>query len=251
MVATRRRDSKLPDEVSSNITWITKSLADVAFNDLTQIDVLVHLAATGVSPQKATWEQLFQVNVLDSISIWKRAIEAGIRRIVVCGSCHEYGRSGDDYEFIPVDALLQPVTAYAASKAAATQAALALAVEESIEMVLLRPFNCYGEGQHASNLWPRLRDAALAGDDFAMTSGDQIRDFVLVDRVASAFLDSCETNELTPGTPIIKNVGSGEPKSVAEFAIDWWRHWNAKGNLKIGAIPKNKNEVHRFVPLLP
>ena len=46
---------------------------------------------------------------------------------MICGSCFEYGLSGTQYAFIPPDAPLMPVGAYAASKAAASVAVCGIA----------------------------------------------------------------------------------------------------------------------------
>jgi hypothetical protein len=48
----------------------------------------------------------------------------------------------------------------------------------------------------------------------------------------------------------IKNVGSGSPVSMKEFALEQWALLGAKGNLKLGSIPYRKNEIMRFVPSL-
>ena len=61
-------------------------------------------------------------------------------------------------------------------------AALSLAIEKKIEVIVLRPFEVFGEGQHESLFWPSLQKAALAGEDFAMTAGEQFRDRRMSDR---------------------------------------------------------------------
>ena len=40
--------------------------------------------------------------------------------MIICSSCFEYGSSGDDYEKIPINAMLKPTTPYGFSKAAAS-----------------------------------------------------------------------------------------------------------------------------------
>mgnify|MGYP007004043600 CR=1 FL=1 len=44
-----------------------------------------------------------------------------------------------------------------------------LAREHGHQVKLLRIFQVYGEGEQATRLWPSLRKAALAGDDFSGT----------------------------------------------------------------------------------
>lgn len=240
------RGARVP--LSREPMWLDGALGADWSGPLDGCDALVHLAAVGVSPQKATWDELFQVNVLDSLRLWRQAADAGVKRFVICGSCMEYGRSGDRYPAIPPDAPLEPVTAYGAAKAASSMAALALAAERKLELLVSRPFSIFGEGQHEGNLWPSLRKAALGGADFPMTPGEQVRDFVPVEAVAKTFLAALDRTDLRAGIPRVENAGTGKPQTLRAFAEHWWRHWNARGNLRIGALPYRDNEVMRFVP---
>jgi len=228
--------------------WITKGMADVSVEDFLGTDALVHLAAAGVSPQKADPETLLRVNVTESHGLWLRAAETGIRRFVICGSSFEYGRSAERFDFIPADAPLEPVCAYGASKAAASMVAIALAVEKQIELIVLRPFQVFGDGQHKSNFWPSLKAAALCGGDFLMTPGDQWRDFVPVEEVARAFVRAVRRADLRPGAPRVENIGTGVPQTLRTFGEHWWRQWGARGKLVVGARPHRAGEVMRCVP---
>jgi UDP-glucose 4-epimerase len=230
--------------------WVDGTLADDWSRELSGCAGLVHLAALGVSPQKAEWPDLMRVNVVDSTNLLLQAVQSGVKRLVLCGSCFEYGRSGERFEFIPTDAPLEPTNAYAASKAAATMNALALAAEANIELILLRPFHIFGEGQHPDNFWPALRRAALAGENFAMTPGEQVRDFMPVEQVAAAFLSALTRTDLKPGQPKLENLGTGQPQTLRAFAEHWWRTWDAKGKLLVGAHPYRSGEVMRYVPKL-
>jgi nucleoside-diphosphate-sugar epimerase len=214
------------------------------------VEVLVHLAAYGVNPMEAEWDECFRYNTVQPIKLWRQAIDRGLRRLVVCGSFFEYGRSGERYDYIPHDAPLEPTGAYGASKAAASLAACALAMESMIELAILRPALVFGEGEAVNRLWPSLRKAALAGDDFPMTQGEQVRDFVPVNAVAEVFADSVSRDDLTKGFPLIENVGSGNPRRLIDFAMDWWKHWEASGRLLPGAIPYRDSECMRYVPLV-
>jgi hypothetical protein len=54
--------------------------------------------------------------------------------------------------------------------------------------------------------------------------------------------------DLRAGEPKMENVGTGKPQTLRALAEFWWRQWNAKGKLKIGALPYRANEVMRYVP---
>ena len=240
--------SSIPEALKEHdrVQWVKGGLRTDWSAELKTVDAVIHLAAVGVSPQKASREESFQINVIDSLLFVENAVKAGVRRVIVCGSCFEYGASGARYESIPVDAPLEPLNAYGASKAAATIALSALARELKFALTVLRPFHFYGEGQASVNLWPALKRAAFAGEDFAMTPGEQVRDYMRVEDVAAQFL--AELDEPEQSQPSVKNVGSGQPVSLHAFCEKWWSLWEADGQLKIGALPYRETEVMRFVP---
>lgn len=155
--------------------------------------------------------------------------------------------SGERYDFIPVDAPLEPTGPYHASKAAASMAALGLAVHKKLELTLVRPFHIFGEGEEAYRLWPALRDAALSGADFPMTPGEQVRDFMPVEMLAEFLLNTVDSPP-PKGSPLVLNAGTGEPRTIREFAESWWSHWGAAGKLLLGALPYREGEVMRYVP---
>lgn len=228
--------------------WVEGSLEDDLKPVLDGCDVVIHLAAYGVNPKYDSWQESFRWNVYASLNLWKQAHHVGIKRLVIAGSCSEYGRSAERYENIPCDAPLEPVNAYGASKAAATVAAMAYARENSMEVSVLRPFHIYGEGEGPSRFWPAIKKAALEGKDFPMTLGQQIRDFTPVELAAEKFLEHATKLSIEPGKPIIQNIGTGKPKSLIEFAENLWNIFEAKGQLLPGKIPYRKNEVMRYVP---
>lgn len=248
VTASRRGPAPPPDAaIDGRVSWLQRSLADVGVCDLTGVDVLVHLASAGVPPQPASAETLLQVNVEAQATLLRMARAAGVRRCVLAGSVAEYGRSAQDWSLIPPDAALLPTQGYAASKAAGFALAHAYAVENALEFAYLRLCPAYGEGQHALNLWPALRLAALRGEDFAMTPGGQLRDYVPVERVAQAFAHAVARTDLRPGQPFVRNVGSGRAVTVLQFAEHWWSHWAATGALRPGALPYRPCEEMHFL----
>lgn len=251
VIALRRPGSCTAIPLSHEPTWVEGSLTDDWRKTLADCSALVHLAAAGVSMRNDDWRHLFLVNVQQSLDLWLQAVDAGVKRLVICGSCFEYGKSGERHEFIPSTAPLEPTGPYHASKAAATMAATALCIERRIELAVLRPFHVFGEGEGEERFWPSLRKAALAGEDFTMTPGEQVRDFIPVESVAEAFVAALRRIDLKTGEPRIENVGTGRPQSLRQFAGHWWRHWDARGRLLVGALPYRDNEVMRYVPRVP
>lgn len=248
VTAVRRPGTLARAQALHQAEWLEKPLDALDESDMAGHDTLVHLASAGVSPKPATWQDLLYWNVSVSTRILETAHRAGIRRFVIAGSSAEYGQSANEYEFIPVEAALRPVSAYAASKAAACILATTFAGVSQVELVYLRIFSAYGERQYEQNFWPSLKAAALAGQDFPMTPGEQVRDFIRVEDVAEAIAHATERTDVVPGVPRLVNVGSGIPVSMREFAQRCWAEWGARGRLLPGALAYRPNEPMRFVP---
>ena len=241
---------RMPDSFPSSprLKWIVCDLESVSRNELSGADVLIHLAVDGISTGPPEWESCFRVNVSSSLKLWRRAADEGVRRFIIGGSCLEYGRSGERYQFIPVDAPLEPIGAYGASKAAASIAAMGLGIDRKLELAILRPFHIFGDGQNETSFWPSLRRAAMRGEDFPMTLGEQVRNFMPVENVAAQFLFCATCKEIVAAQPLLRNIGSGQTTTLRAFAERWWRLWGATGALRPGAIPYRSNEVMRYVP---
>ena len=227
--------------------WINASLLSLKASQLRGVDAIAHFAATGVSPRTATWHELEEINIRATLNLCIIAKEIGAR-ISIAGSFAEYGLSGNKYAFIPANAPLEPTYPYAASKAAASILTAAFARSERIQLAYLRIFNAYGEGQFKANLWPSMRSAALNGEDFPLTKGEQIRDFIDVKEVSMKFLNSLTSVQIDSGNPLIANIGSGKPQTIHDFCSFWWNTWNAEGKLLFGRVPYRKGEVMRYVP---
>lgn len=236
-------------EETHALRWLVKGMTDVESKDLEGCDAIVHLAAHSANVPYDSLENCIYWNVLVPLGLFRKAIAAGIARFIIAGSCFEYGRSGERYDFIPPDAPLEPTNSYAASKAASSIAFSQLAIEFGMQLSIQRIFQVYGEGESEDRFWPTLRRCALKGEDFKMTLGEQIRDFSHVKDVASLLLKECEL-AVKSGEPRIKNLGSGRHQTLRAFAEHWWREWGGTGELKIGALLYRNNEVMRYLPQL-
>jgi len=228
--------------------WLCRPMDELAPADFAGVDVLLHLASPDGPPRKSQWSTLFYWNVMVLVRLLEAARDAGVRRVVIAGTFAEYGESFGDYEFVPTTAPLRPTYNYAASKAAAFAAASAFAIEQGMELCYLRIFSAFGEGQYPECFWPALKKAALSGQDFAMTPGAQVRDYIEVGRVVRSFLAAAQARDVVAGTPWVRNVGSGEAVSMADFAARWWSIWKAEGRLLTGALAYRPHELMRCVP---
>lgn len=210
-------------------------------------DGFIHLAAAGVSPQRATWEELFRINVFASLELWHQAADNGVGWFLFCGTLLEYGAAADRYERIPTNAPLEPLTAYAASKAAASLAATDFVNKRKVRGIIFRPSIIFGEGQNQNNFWPALCSAARSGADFPMTAGEQVTDFLPVDQAARHIVRLWGRLP-DRGEIAVHHLGSGQPCTLRLFAEQWWKKLAARGRLLPGALPYRNSQNMRLVP---
>ena len=234
-------------KINGEVMRIEGELDKISLKNFRNIDVVVHFASPGVSPQKASWNELHYFNVISLLSLLKECANNNIKKIIIAGSYLEYGLSANLYKYIPTIAALRPTNAYAASKAAGFDLAHGFCVSNKIPLIYNRIFSAYGDYQYEKNFWPSLKKASLNGENFRMTTGNQIRDFISVDRVMNEFINSVEKENPCYSSPLIKNICTGKGKSLLEFASFWWSKWESKGELLPGTIPFRENEIKRFV----
>jgi len=248
VMALRRNPASMPRiKLEHQPLWLDLPMDIVPESELEGCNVLVHLAAhTGNVPYD-TLANCLQWNLIAVLDLFEKARLAGIQRFIVAGSCFEYGKSGERYTEIPTDAPLEPTNSYAASKAAASIALLQWAEEHKLSLEILRVFHVFGEGEPEKRFWPTLRRAALAGEDFPMTAGEQIRDFLRVEDVARAFLDRTVSSYDRHSSTKIFNLSSGNACTIRVFAEHWWKLWAARGELQTGKSPYRDGEVMRYV----
>lgn len=247
--ALRRSPSSVPPiPLPCQPIWYEGHLHTLTAACLEGVDAVVHLASAGVSPKQASWSELVQVNVAGSLRLLELAAEVGVCRCVVAGTSHEYGNAARRFDAIPADAPLEPLSAYGASKAAAFQLLRAFAIERRLELFYGRIFSAYGEGQYEANFWPSLRRAAMAGEDFAMTSGRQISDFIPVSVVAGHILQASSRPDIRAGVPLVANIGSGVATSLLSFAKAEWDRLGAIGQLNPSSLPDRPGQIERYVP---
>jgi len=228
--------------------WIERPMDEVSASDLKGVDAIVHFAAHTPNVPYDTIENCLHWNVTVPLSLFRQAMSVGVRRFVIAGSCFEYGRSGERYEFIPTDAPLEATLSYPLSKAVASRVFAAFAAETGARVSIHRIFQVFGPGESEHRLWPSLRRAAIAGEDFQASPGEQVRDFISVESVADHFLSACYCDDVDPSQTPIYHVGTGKPQTIADFTRTWWRRWEASGKVNFGALPYRDGEVMRYVP---
>lgn len=159
------------------------------------------------------------------------AMKAGVRRFVGIGTCFEYDLKGG---VLSVETSLNPITPYAASKAAAYQMLSQYLAAEEIEFAWCRLFYLYGEGEDPRRLVPFIRSKLSVGEPAELTSGNQIRDFLDV-RDAGKMIANISLGERQG--PV--NICSGIPITVRQLAEKIADEYGRRDLLKFGARHDN------------
>jgi len=142
--------------------------------------------------------------------------DAGVRRVIFASSGAVYG----EQEIQPVreDSIPNPTSPYAVSKLAAEYYLHTIAALWGMETVALRIFNAYGPGQQSRISHPPVipaivRQALSGGSIIVHGNGKQTRDFVFVDDVVRALINSASAPNVNRLTI---NIGSGVATSINE-----------------------------------
>ena len=124
---------------------LMRDIRDVTPADLTGIDAVVHLAGLSNDPMGELNPGLtYDINLEGTLKLAWLAKAAGAARFVFASSCSIYGAAGGAN---PLDetAPLEPVSAYAVSKAKSEEGLLALA-DDDFSPVFMRNATAYGLG---------------------------------------------------------------------------------------------------------
>jgi UDP-glucose 4-epimerase len=182
------------------------------------VDCAYHLAArVSVSESVLYPREYNAVNVGGTVSLIQAVRDAGVRRLVFASSGAIYGAQPDDAA--TEDATPNPSSPYAVSKFAAEQYVNTIGALWGIDTVILRVFNAYGPGQQLRPTHPPvvpalLRQALGGGSIIVHGDGRQARDFVYVDDVVDALINSATAANINRLTI---NIGSGVPTSINDL----------------------------------
>jgi nucleoside-diphosphate-sugar epimerase len=111
-------------------------------------------------------------------------------------------------------------------------------------VVIVRPFNAYGPGQPQQALIPSAIQAALRGQNFPMTPGEQRRDFIYVDDVVSGFVAAAMADSIKGGH---LDLGTGRATSVRHVVQRIFALCGGGGQPKVGALPYRPGVVWESV----
>lgn len=205
-------------------------------------DFVIHLAASlnRTQNQEAETEtrQLNELgtarllNAIQTIPTVKRP-----RSLLLAGTADVYGPNPSP---CTEDRPLQPLNSYGRSKLKAWQ----LALESQLPCVEARIFMLYGEGQSKRSFIGDLVDAIETGREFAMSPGEQTRDFIWAQDAAEAIVHLGRTASLYRQSV---NLCTGQEHSLKDSVLIAETILGREIAKNIGAFPYRQQECFRLV----
>ncbi|MHB8253080.1 MAG: NAD-dependent epimerase/dehydratase family protein [Acidiferrobacter sp.] len=173
------------------------------------VDALIHLAWPGL-PNYLDFSHIGK-NLPADLRFLESAVQAGVPRLIVAGTCLEYGLQhgplGEEMD-------THPHTPYGFAKDALRKSLEILRSRKAFTLQWVRLFYMYGEGQNPNSLLSQLDRALDEGrETFEMSFGDQLRDYLPIKTVARCF----DWVVAHPNMRGVINCCSGKPISVLDL----------------------------------
>jgi nucleoside-diphosphate-sugar epimerase len=229
-LSTRPSSPALPGVCWHRIDLFDSVAVDALMQELAP-ERLVHLAwytehgRYWRAPENVTW-------VERSLELVRAFVRYGGRRLVMLGTCAEYDWATATAPLVESSSPLVPATLYGAAKDALRRVAEAYAAQEGVELAWGRLFFLYGPREASARLVPSVTRALLLGEPVAVSSAQQVRDFMHVDDVAAAVAALLECSVVGP-----VNIASGVGVTVGDVIEEIVRLIGRPDLVRRGALP--------------
>lgn len=182
------------------------------------------------APENAEWLEASA----DLLSLFAAS---GGRRALLAGTCAEYNWRLDLGRPWREDDSCAPQTPYGQAKHELHRRAAVIASQTGMSLVWARLFMIFGPHEDPRRLVPTICRSLLAGQEAALTSGYQIRDFLDTRDVGEAMAALLEGR--VEGSV---NVASGDARSVASLALELGALAGRPELIRLGALPERAGE---------
>ena len=164
-----------------------------------------------------------------SLDLLESLAKAGCKHVVGVGTCFEYAMQDKP---LTEDSPTGPFTLYAAAKLAFYLVAAQRAAQLGMGLAWARLFYLYGPYEDERRLVPAAIKALSAGREFPATTGEQVRDYLHVEDVASG-LCALSHHRLDG----VFNVSSCEPVTIAGLMRTLGELLGRPELIRLGTLP--------------
>jgi len=201
-------------------------------------DTLIHLAWGGLPNYKSIHH--FQDELPSQFRFLRGLIESGLKNLVVTGTCFEYGMQ---FGLLKEDLYPQPINPYGFAKNSLRCQLEYLQQVKPFNLTWARIFYLYGQGQATNSLFSQLSQAVdNKAKVFNMSGGEQLRDYLPVQKVAKYIVDLAMTKE----NHGVVNICSGKPISVRKLVENWIKENGWSIDINLGYYPYPDYEPMAF-----
>jgi nucleoside-diphosphate-sugar epimerase len=229
----------LPEDEIPGVVWHQANLLDKA-----QLALLVEAVAPShllhlawyTRPREYWTSDVNLEWVSASLELFKLFTACGGERAVFAGSCAEYDwRYGYCAENVTP---LNPSTLYGTCKHALNSMLSSYASKHDISTAWGRIFYVYGPHEYNERLVPSVVRSLLREEPAVCSSGEQVRDFLHVHDVASAFV-ALLASDLRGNV----NIASGKPRSIREIVTTISQEMGRPDLVQFGAQSHSATEA--------
>lgn len=201
-------------------------------------DILIHLAWGGLPHYQSLHH--FEIELPKHYLFLKKAIESGVKNLLVVGTCFEYGiQHGAVSETIAT----HPKTPYGFAKDSLHRQLTYLKQQIPFNLTWARLFYMYGKRQSSHSIYGQLLQAVENGQPlFNMSGGEQLGDYLPVEEVAKTIVSLAKLQKDIGAV----NVCSGTPISLRRLVESWIATNQWKIQLNLGHFPYREYESMAF-----
>lgn len=201
---------------------------------LLNVDVLFHLAWSGVSSANKNFVEKQTQNILYGIKVMYFSEKHNIKRVIVAGSASEYAYCN---EVITGFNIPYPSDIYSASKIATRYVCQTYANQKGISFIWTAITSVYGPGRNDNNLITYSIKTLLENNKPSFTKLEQRWDYVFIDDLIDALILIGHKGK----DGMIYPIGSGISRKMIEYVNIIRNSIDPQLKLGIGDLPyKNK-----------
>ncbi len=187
---------------------------------------VIHLAARGATDPFLGLDTALRHNLYGTLNLVRACFEKTqtVRQLITARTPGE----------------LSSMNVYAASKAAAWNFCEMYGRTQQWPIQAAMIFQAYGPGQTERNIIPAAIRAALAGEDFPMTSGKQKRDWIYSEDICAGLIAMLDA-DLPPAVTL--DLGSGVLTRVVDVVAQIYEMAGGNGRPRPGLLPDRPGEA--------
>jgi nucleoside-diphosphate-sugar epimerase len=195
-------------------------------------DISIHLAWKGWSGKAEAEANLSSLGI--SLELLRSTVGLSCGRFVAAGTCFEYDLTHDRLgEQTP----LMPHDLYGVCKKSLFEIGQQFAALTGVSVVTPRIFYSYGPHEDTRRLVPSVIQALLRGEIAPVTAGEQVRDYLHAEDIASALWAVAKSDVIGA-----VNIASGEPITIAQIALRIGCLLQRPDLIRLGALEYREGE---------